>query len=73
MSSRRQGWLVDFLFCAKRETAVARRYFEKEIAGNAGPHTVKVDKHEADFAGPNAINADREVPIKIRQAKYLNK
>jgi putative transposase len=46
--------------------------FEKAIAGNGVPETVTIDKSGANFAGLNAINADREVPIKIRQSKYLN-
>jgi transposase-like protein len=66
------GDTVDFLFCAKRNKAAARRYFEKAIAGNGIPETVTIDKSGANLAGLNAINADREVPIKIRQSKYLN-
>ncbi|OTP75022.1 Mobile element protein [Caballeronia sordidicola] len=30
------------------------------------------DKSGANLAGLNAINAGREIPIKIRQSKYLN-
>jgi putative transposase len=33
---------------------------------------VTIDKSGANLAGLNAINADREVPIKVRQSKYLN-
>ncbi|MEA3097664.1 MAG: putative transposase [Caballeronia mineralivorans] len=66
------GDTVDFLFRAKRGKAAARRYFEKAIAGNGVPETVTIDKIGANLAGLNAINADREVPIKIRQSKYLN-
>jgi len=33
---------------------------------------VTIDKSGANLAGLNAINADREAPIKIRQSKYLN-
>jgi len=33
---------------------------------------VTIDKSGANLAGLNANNADREVPIKIRQSKYLN-
>ena len=47
-------------------------YFEKAIAGNGVPETVTIDKRGANLAGLNAINADREMPIKIRQSKYLN-
>src|SRR6202521_2769107 len=66
------GDTVDFLFRAKRDKAAARRYFEKAIAGNGVPETVTIDKSGANLAGLNAINADREVPIKIRQSKHLN-
>jgi putative transposase len=33
---------------------------------------VTIDKSGANLAGLNAINADREVSIKIQQSKYLN-
>ena len=66
------GDTVDFLFCAKRDKAAAWRHFEKTIAGNGAPETVTIDKCGANRVGLNAINADREVPIKIRQSKYLN-
>ena len=66
------GDTVDFLFRARRDKAAARRYFEKAIAENGVPETVTIDKSGANLAGLNAINADREVPIKIRQSKYLN-
>ena len=66
------GDTVDSLLRAKRDKGAARRYFEKAIAGNGVPETVTIDKSGANLAGLNAINADREVPIKIRQSKYLN-
>ncbi|KJK23999.1 integrase [Burkholderiaceae bacterium 16] len=66
------GDTVDFLFRAKRDTAAARRYFEKAIDQNGAPGTVTIDKSGANLAGLHAINAQRERPIRIRQAKYLN-
>jgi putative transposase len=36
------------------------------------PETVTIDWSGANLAALEAINADREVPIKIRQSKYLN-
>ena len=66
------GDTVDFLFRAKRDKAAARRYFERAIAKNGLPETVTIDKSGANLAGLNAINAERETPIKIRQSKYLN-
>lgn len=66
------GKTIDFLLCARRDTAAARRFFEKAIAGNGVPQTVTVDKSGANLAALQAINAKRETPIKIRQNKYLN-
>ncbi len=57
---------------ARRDTAAARRFFEKAIARNGAPKTVTVDKSGANLAALQAINAEREKPIKIRQNKYLN-
>jgi putative transposase len=36
------------------------------------PEKVTIDKSGANLAALEAINADRETPIKIRQSKYLN-
>ena len=36
------------------------------------PETVTIDKSGANLAALEAINDDRETPIKIRQSKYLN-
>jgi hypothetical protein len=61
-------------FCgiAHRDKAAAQRYFEKAIDQNGAPETVTVDKSGANLAALQAINAQRETPIKIRQCKYLN-
>ena len=63
---------VDFLLCARREKAAARRYFEKAIDQNGEPGTITVDKSGANLAALEALNADRSTPIKVRQNKYLN-
>jgi len=55
-----------------RSASQVRRYFEKSIAQNDVPETVTIDKSGANLAALEAINADRETPIKIRQSKYLN-
>jgi putative transposase len=39
---------------------------------NGVPGTVTIDKSAANLAALEAINDDRETPIKIRQSKYLN-
>jgi len=66
------GNTVDFLLRAHRDKAAARRYFEKSIEQNGEPETVTIDKSGANLAALDALNAERETPIKIRQNKYLN-
>jgi transposase-like protein len=68
----KDGNTVDFLLCAKRNEAAARRYFERSIDRNGAPETVTIDKSGANLAALEAINAERKTPIKIRQNKYLN-
>jgi putative transposase len=66
------GNTIDFLLRAHRDKAAAKRYFEKSIAQNGEPETVTIDKSGANLAALEALNAERETPIKIRQTKYLN-
>jgi transposase-like protein len=66
------GNTVDFVLRAQFDKAAARRYFEKSIVQNGEPDTVTIDRSGAILAALEAINADREAPIKIRQSKYLN-
>jgi putative transposase len=42
------------------------------MAQNGVPETVTIDKSGADRAVFDAINDDRETPIKIRQSKYID-
>jgi putative transposase len=66
------GNTVDFLLRAHRDKVAARCYFEKAIDRNAAPETATMDKSGANLAALQAINAERETPIKVRQVKYLN-
>ncbi|MEX3954219.1 IS6 family transposase [Paraburkholderia sp. EG287A] len=66
------GNTVDFLLRARRDKAAARCYFEKAIDQNGEPETVTIDKSGSNLAALQAINAPRDVPIKVRQKKYLN-
>ena len=66
------GQTVDFLLRAHRDKAAAQRYFEKSIDQNGEPGTVTIDKSGANLAALEALNAERDTPIKIRQNKYLN-
>ncbi|MGF6970531.1 transposase-like protein [Paraburkholderia sp. WC7.3g] len=65
------GNTLDFLLRAHRDKAAARRYFEKAIDRNGIPETVTIDKSGANLAALEAINADREAPIRIRQSKAV--
>ncbi|MGF6292705.1 transposase-like protein [Paraburkholderia youngii] len=62
----------DFLLRARRDKAAARAYFEKAIDQNGAPETVTLDKSGSNLAALQAINARRNLPIKVRQKKYLN-
>jgi putative transposase len=68
----KDGNTIDFLLRAHRDKTAARRYFEKSIAQNGVPETVTIDKSGANLSALEAINNDRQTPIKIRQSKYLN-
>jgi putative transposase len=57
---------------AHRDKAEARGYFEKAMAQNGAPETITVDKSGAKLAALEALNAERETPVTIRQNKYLN-
>jgi putative transposase len=57
---------------AKRDAAAARRFFEKAMRHNAVPDKVTMDKSGANHAALEQLNKEREVPITIRQVKYLN-
>jgi putative transposase len=66
------GNTVDFLLRARRDKVAARRFFERAIASNGEPETVTIDRSGANLAALDALNAERETPIRIRQVKYLN-
>src|SRR4051794_29405288 len=66
------GNTIDFLFRAKRNKAAAQRFFEKAIVRNGSPGTVTIDKSGSNLAALKAVNAEREMSIKVRQIKYLN-
>jgi len=57
---------------AKRDMAAAKRFFDKAMGANGDPDKVAMDKSGANKAAINAINADRDLPILVRQVKYLN-
>ena len=52
--------------------AAAKRFFDKAMQMNGEPEKVAMDKSGANKAAIDAINAGRDVPIVVRQVKYLN-
>jgi transposase-like protein len=61
----KEGNTVDFLLRAHRDKTAARRYFEKSIEQNGEPETVTIDKSGANLAALDALNEERQTPIKI--------
>ena len=68
----KEGKTVDFLLTAKRDKAAAMRFFDKAMQTNSVPAKVTMDKSGANKAAMDAINASNEIPIIVRQVKYLN-
>ena len=68
----KQGKTIDFLLTAKRDKVAAKRFFDKTIGANGDPDKVSMDKSGANKAAIDAVNAGRDLPIVVRQVKYLN-
>lgn len=68
----RDGKTIDFLLTAKRDKAAAKRFFDKAMLANGVPEKVTMDKSSANKAAIDEINAHREIPMVVRQVKYLN-
>ena len=68
----KEGKTIDFLLTAKRDKAAAKRFFDKAMAANGTSEKVTMDKSGANKAAIDGINADMEIPMVVRQIKYLN-
>ena len=68
----KEGKTVDFLLTARRDKAAAMRFFDKAMKANGVPEKVTMDKSGANKAAMDGINQDRDMPIEVRQVKYLN-
>ena len=68
----KQGKTVDFLLTAQRDKAAAIRFFDKAMKISGVPEKVTMDKSGANTAAMDEINARGEMPIIVRQVKYLN-
>ncbi|CDN89399.1 MULTISPECIES: IS6 family transposase [Comamonadaceae] len=68
----KEGKTVDFLLTAQRDKAAAVRFFDKAMKASGVPEKVTLDKSSANKAAMDEINARGEMPIIVRQIKYLN-
>jgi transposase-like protein len=68
----KQGKTIDFLLTAKRDASAARRFFDKAMRYSEVPGTVTMDKSGANKAALGQLKTERDIPIAIRQVKYLN-
>jgi putative transposase len=68
----KDGKTIDFLLTAKRDKAAAMRFFDKAIQANGIPEKITMDKSGSNKAAIDQINESMEVPMFIRQVKYLN-
>jgi putative transposase len=63
---------IDILFTAKRDTATAKRSFEKAMQANGIPEKVTMDKSGLNKAAIDEINDTIEASMIIRQVKYFS-
>ena len=68
----KQGTTVDFLLTEKRDMAAVKRFFDKAMGANGDPNNVAMDKSGANKSAIDAIKTGRDLPILVRQVKYLN-
>lgn len=66
------GQPVDFMLTAHRDTAAARRFFERAIGLHDVPTSITIDKSGANAAAVRGLVADIGSIIELRQSKYLN-
>ena len=70
------GQTIDFLLTAKRDSAAAKRFFEKVFSSSANPipRVINVDKNPAYPTAVEALKAEGTLPrrVRLRQCKYLN-
>ena len=66
------GQTIDFLLCAHRDYAAARRFFERAIDLHGIPKKITIDKSGANTAAIEGIRADSGADLEMRQSKYLN-
>ena len=68
----RAGETIDFLLCAHRDCAAARRFFERAMDLHGVPDKITIDKSGANTAAMVGLRADSGAQIELRQCKFLN-
>ena len=68
----KDGYTIDYLLRAKRDTKAAHAFFKKATRSNGNPDKINIDKSGSNTAGITAINKENKATIEIRQNKYLN-
>lgn len=68
----KEGETVDFLLTAKRDKAAAKRLFGKALRDSDVSEKVTMDKSGANKGAIVEIDASKNIPIVVRQVKYLN-
>ena len=63
---------IDFLLAVRRDKAATKRFFEKAIGLSGESEKVTLDKSGANKVAIDGINNGHEIPIYVRQIKYLN-
>ena len=73
----RDGQTLYFMLSQRRNTAAARRFFNRAIGTNGVPERIAIDQSGANLAGLQSLNAILKFTgtgriINIVQSKYLN-
>jgi putative transposase len=68
----KEGKTIDFLLTEKRDKSAAMRFLDRAMLPNGIPEKITMDKSGANKAAIDQINESMEVPMIIRQVKYLN-
>jgi putative transposase len=73
----RDGQVLDFIASQRRNTAAARRFFNREIGTYGVPERIAIDQSGVNLAGLESLNAILKFTgtgriINIFQSKYLN-
>ena len=66
------GHTIDFLLCAYRDYAAARRFFERAIDLHGIAEKITIDNSGANTAAIEGIRADSGTDIELRKSVYRN-